>query len=113
MMDVIGDFRDGPRLATSLPVAFHFPESDPSAGWGRILNLSVGGLKVETRWPLRIGQSVYVTFVPRSEMRLDNLRAKVVRLSWEEGYYEGALEFDNSVDRAYLQEAIQALLNKG
>jgi hypothetical protein len=111
-MEPLIDFREGPRLAASLPVALRFPEGDNTEGWGRLLNLSSSGVKLETRWPLRIGQPLYLTFDAQSEMRLSNLRARVVRVGWDEGYYEGALAFDESVDRAYLKEAIAVLLNR-
>ncbi len=104
------DPRSGPRLSTSLPVALRFPDGDPPEGWGRLLDLSLNGAHLETRWPLKIGESVYLTFVPRSEMRLENLRAHVVRVEWEEGYYLAGLAFDESVDQAYLREALLALV---
>ncbi len=106
------DLRHGHRLATSLPAAIRFPDGDAPEGWGRIFNISTTGVKLESRWPLRVGQSVYLTFEPQKEMRLENLRAKVIRVSWEEGYYVGGLAFDDTVDHAYLREALIALLDK-
>jgi hypothetical protein len=75
------------------------------------VDLSVGGVRVETRWPLRVGQAVYVSFEPQKEMRLENLRARVVRVTWEDGYYIGGLAFDESVDQTYLGEALQILVS--
>ncbi|HOW29010.1 MAG TPA: PilZ domain-containing protein [Elusimicrobiota bacterium] len=104
--------RISPRLSTSLPVLLQFPESDVPEGWGRILDLSMSGVRVETRWNLKIGQVVYITFVPQSEMRLDNLRARVVRFTWEDGYFVGGLVFDESVDQAYLREVLMYLVSR-
>lgn len=104
--------RESPRLAASLPVLIRFPDADPSEGWGRLIDISVTGARLESRWPHRVGQSVYLTFSVRPEMRLENLRAKVVRAGWEDGYYEAALVFDDTVDQDYLREALVALLNR-
>src|SRR5688572_3436571 len=104
-MEPITDFREGPRLAASLPVAIRFPDADHTEGWGRILDISTTGVKLESRWSHKVGQAVYLTFMPQSDMRLENLRARVVRVSWEEGYYVAGLVFDESVDQAYLREA--------
>jgi len=106
------DLRVGPRLATSLAVALRFPDAEPGEGWGRLIDLSIGGVKMETRWPLKIGQSLYLTFVPHHEMRLENLRARVLRVNWEEGYYVAGLAFDESVDQTYLKEALVVLMTK-
>lgn len=106
------DMRSGPRLAASLPVVLRFPDTNPPDGWGRILDLSLTGMKLETRWPLKVGQAVYVTFEPQNQTRLENLRARVVRVTWEEGYYVAGVAFDESVDQAYLREALILLMSK-
>lgn len=106
------DMRSGPRLSSSLPVLLRFPDADPPDGWGRIQDLSLTGVKLETRWPLKAGQAVYVTFEAQNEMRLENLRARVVRVAWEEGYYVAGLAFDETVDQAYLREALILLMSK-
>jgi hypothetical protein len=106
------ELRSGPRLATTLPVAVRFPDVEPSEGWGRIIDLSTTGVKLETRWPLKIGQSVYLSFAPYHDMKLENLRAQVVRVDWEEGYYVGAMIFDGSVDQGYLKDALVALMSR-
>jgi hypothetical protein len=106
------DFRSGPRIAASVPVALRFPDGHPPEGWGRMMDLSAAGMKVETRWPLKVGQPVYLSFAPRSPLRLENLRARVVRVGWEDGYYIGGLVFDESVDQAYLKETLIALMTE-
>lgn len=108
----MADVRAAPRLSTSLPVALQFAEAAPSQGWGRILDLSMSGVRLETRWPLKVGQAVYLTFEPQNEVRLENLRARVVRLMWEEGYYVAGLAFDETVDQAYLREALILLMSR-
>ena len=77
-----------------------------------MLNLSMTGAKVETRWPMKMGRPVYVTFSPRGGLRLENLRARIVRVQWEDGYYIGGLIFDESVDQNYLREALVVLINQ-
>ncbi|MBI4396932.1 MAG: PilZ domain-containing protein [Elusimicrobia bacterium] len=111
-MTPLFDFRNGPRLATSLPVALRFPDGDSPEGWGRIYDISATGVRLESRWPHKIGQAVYLTFLPRNDMRLENFRARVVRVSWEEGFYLVGLVFDESVDQAYLKDALMALINE-
>ncbi len=94
----------------SLPVALDFPEKDPAQGWGRLLDLSPTGARLETRWPLKAGQTVYLTLNPRREIRLENLRSRVVHVDWEEGYYVAGLLFDESVDQGYLKEVLVMLM---
>lgn len=102
--------RSSPRLSTSIPVALAFPDAEPSQGWGRIIDLSLGGARLETRSTLKVGQAVYLTFEPHHEMRLENLRARVVRAQWEDGYYVAGLAFDENVDQSYLKEALVLLM---
>lgn len=100
------------RLSLNIPVALHIPKGKFTEGWGRILDISTNGLQIETRTQIKIGQVVYLTFVPHGDLRLENLRARVVRVGWEEGYYIAGLYFDDSVDRSYLREALVIILNK-
>ena len=112
-MDPLIDGREGPRVAASVPVALRFPDGDASEGWGRLLDIALGGARLESRWPHRVGQAVYLTFEPRPGMRLENLRSRVTRVRWEEGYYIAAVSFDETVDKTYLREALSVILNNG
>ncbi len=107
------ELRGSPRLSTTLPVALRFPDTENPEGWGRIIDLSPTGVKLETRWPLKVGESVYLTFIPTHELRLENLRAQVLRVDWEDGYFIGGMIFDASVDQNYLKDALVALMTKG
>lgn len=104
--------RSAPRVAVSLPVALRFPDGEPAEGWGRILDLSVAGVRLESRFPHRVGQSVQLTFFPVSKVALQNLPAKVVRVSWESGYYVAGLAFDPAVDKGHLKLALMTLISR-
>jgi hypothetical protein len=110
-MDV--ERRQHPRFATSVPVGLRFPQGSLREGWGRILDLSAGGLVMETRFPIKVAGVLYVTFALQDGAQFDNLRARVIRVSYEEGYYLAGIAFDDVVDTETLRDVIAALSVEG
>lgn len=76
-----------PRLTTSVPVGLRFPSGNVQQGWGRIINVSATGLLLETRSALKVGGVIYTTFALKDGAKFENLRAHVIRVSYEEGYF--------------------------
>lgn len=107
------DRRQYPRFATSVPVGLRFPSGLTREGWGRILDLSAGGLVMETRFPMKVASVVYVTFALHDGAHFDNLRARVIRVTYEEGYYVAGIAFDDVVDTETLRDVIAALAFEG
>ncbi|MCG3205340.1 MAG: hypothetical protein KCHDKBKB_02060 [Elusimicrobia bacterium] len=101
------------RFSTSIPVGLRFPSGPHKEGWGRILNLSPEGLLVETAFPLRVAGVVYVTFSLKDGVRLENLRTRIIRVGYEEGYYRAGIAFDDVVDQETLRDVISALAYEG
>lgn len=101
------------RFATSVPVGLRFPEGKIKEGWGRILNLSPEGLYMETRFPVRVAGVVYVSFALKDGAHFENLRARIIRVSFEEGYFAAGLAFDDMVDHDTLRDVIAALAYEG
>lgn len=101
------------RFSTSIPVGLRFSTGEPREGWGRILNLSPEGLMLETRFPLHVAKVVYVTFSLKDGAHFENLRAHVIRCSYEEGYYIAGISFDDVVDHDTLRDVISALAYEG
>jgi hypothetical protein len=101
--------RVAPRFSTSLPVGIRFPSGDHREGWGRILNISAGGVLLETRFPIKVGAVVYLTFTLRTGSRLENIRSRVVRVAFEEGYAQCGLQFDDLVDADTLRDVVATL----
>lgn len=102
-----------PRFSTSIPVGLRFPDGSVKEGWGRILNLSPEGLLLETRFPVRVAGVVYVTFALTDGARFDNLRSRIIRSSYEDGYYQAGIAFDDVVDQETLRDVIAALAYEG
>jgi peptidoglycan/xylan/chitin deacetylase (PgdA/CDA1 family) len=105
--------RQATRFSTSIPVGFRFPNGPYKEGWGRILNLSPEGLFLETRFPLKVAGVVYVTFALKNGARFDNLRTRIIRVTYEEGYYMAGIAFDDVVDQDTLRDVISALAYEG
>ena len=107
------EHRTSPRFSTSIPVGLRFPSGKHKEGWGRILNLSPEGLLLETRFPVRVAGVVYATFSLRDGTVFENLRARVIRVSYQEGYYQAGIAFDDVVDQETLRDVIAALAYEG
>jgi len=107
------DRRRHSRYATSVPVGIQFPKGDHKEGWGRIENISAAGIMIETRYRLKVGDVLYVTFSLKDGIRFDNLRARAVRVVYEEGYYVAGISFDEVVDQETLKDVITSLAYDG
>ena len=107
------DKRRTPRFTTSIPVGLRFPTGSDKEGWGRILNLSPEGLLLETRFPLKVGGVVYVSFLLKAGLEFENLRARIIRVSYQEGYHMAGIAFDDVVDHETLRDVIAALAYEG
>lgn len=107
------DRRTAPRFGVGVPTELRYPVGPQSEGWGRITNISASGLFIETRFPLKVGAVVYVSFGLTGGTRFDSLRTRVIRSRFEDGYYAGAVAFDDVVDRETLRDVLGALANEG
>ena len=105
--------RKTPRFSISIPVGLRFSSGSVKEGWGRILNLSPEGLLLETRFPMKVSGVVYVTFSLRDGSQFDNLRARIIRSVFEDGYYMAGIAFDDVVDQETLRDVISALAYEG
>lgn len=101
------------RFSTSIPVGLRFPTGKVKEGWGRIVNLSPEGLLLETRCVLKVSGVVYVTFALHDGAQFDNLRTRVIRTRYEEGYTIAGIAFDDVVDTETLRDVIAALAYEG
>ena len=111
MMDI--ERRRTPRFSTSIPVGLRFPSGPAKEGWGRILNLSPEGLLVETSFPMKVAGVVYVSFALKDGARFENLRARIIRSHYQEGYHLAGIAFDDLVDQETLRDVIAALAYEG
>ena len=74
--------------------------------WGIIHNLSLGGLKIETRTPVRVGERVSLSFSISNNFTFVNAVGIVKRVEFEDYYYTCGIEFESLVDRKHLQDAL-------
>ncbi|MBV9079590.1 MAG: PilZ domain-containing protein [Elusimicrobia bacterium] len=105
--------RKSARFSTSIPVGLRFPSGPHREGWGRILNLSPEGLLLETRFRVKVAGVVYVTFSLRDGVHFRNLRTRIIRVGYEDGYYIAGIAFDDVVDHETLRDVIAALAYEG
>ncbi len=98
-----------PRFSTSIPVGIRFPVGPYKDGWGRTVDVSAEGLLLETRFPIKVADVIYVTFTLYDGAYFENLRARVVRTSYQEGYYLVGIAFDDVVDKQTMRDVLAAL----
>lgn len=103
------DRRIGERISTSVPVGFSLPKGRPSIGWGRIIDIGPTGLLLETRVKLKVSEVIYVSFILRQGTSFENLRARVIRTSAEEGYTQAGIAFDEVVDPGTMKDVLSAI----
>lgn len=107
------EFRKYHRLMTFIPAGIHFGEGEPSRGWGRIRNLSLGGVELETHFPVKSGQRLYLSFDIDGFYQFQHVPSRVVRLKNLSGVYSAGLVFDEALDREHLREAMIHLIHRG
>lgn len=105
--------RTSPRFTTSVPIGIRFPRGPHREGWGRIVNINAAGLLMETRFPVKVGDVLYASFFLKDGARFDNLRARVIRSQYEEGYYLAGIAFDEVVDQDTLRDVLASLVYSG
>ncbi len=83
--------------------------SKHSDGWGVIQDISMGGIKIETRVPFQDGQEVFMSFSISENFTFTNIKCVVKRVVQEGLYYLCGLEFVNLSDRQHLRDALEYL----
>jgi c-di-GMP-binding flagellar brake protein YcgR len=92
----------------NIPILLHFRPDRPD-GWGIIQDISLGGIGVETRTPVKIGQTVYVSFLIAESFSFANTKGTIRRALKEGIYYICGVEFESLIDRQHLQDALAML----
>lgn len=105
--------RSEPRFLTEIPVALYFPAGRIREGWGWIHNISAVGVMIESRFPVKVGGVVYLSFSLKDGHQFQNLRARIVRSQYEDGYYIAGVAFDDVVDQETLRDVIHSLAFEG
>lgn len=105
------DQRKNLRIECLIPVLIRNPKIYPQEGWGIICDLSLGGVKLETRFRLTAGDVVYITFSMEKDYTFENLCSKVMHVGYHKGYSLAGVEFDDSVDKSYLRDALSRMIN--
>ncbi len=97
---------------TSLPVGLEFTEGPLLEAWGRIRNLSVGGLEIETHFPIKRAQKVYLSFYIEDHYHFEHSPARIIWIKIQEHQYSAGISFEENVDRAHLRDAMVFLVNR-
>lgn len=98
------------RISCSVPVLIRVTSGEPAEAWGIIYDISLVGIKIETRRELEKNDAVFVSFELANNFIFENTKGKVVRSSEYEGYYTIGLEFDNILDKNHLKDALHSML---
>lgn len=98
------------RISCYIPVLIRVPGKIPQEGWGIIRDISLGGLRLETRYPLVVGETIYTTFSFSQNFSFVNTRSKVLRIGKSGVYNICGLEFEMLVDREHLRNAFEEYL---
>lgn len=104
------------RMACFLPsymnysVLIHYQSGQKLGdGWGVIQDISMGGVRIETRTPLAQGQEIFLSFTIAENFSFSNVRCIVKRMSKDGLYYQCGLEFVSVTDREHLKDALEYL----
>jgi hypothetical protein len=95
------------RISCYIPILLRFLGNNPPDGWGVILDISLGGVKVETRTPIKDGQIVFISFSISDEFNFMNAKGIIRRVTQNGLYYVGGVTFVDSIDKQHLQNALQ------
>lgn len=98
------------RISCSVPVLLRVPKGEPAESWGIIFDISVGGIKLETRKQLESREPVFLSFTLGRNFIFENARGTVMRVTKNAGYYMIGIEFDLLVDKNHLRDALVALI---
>lgn len=98
---------------TFLPCGIRFAEGYPQEGWGRIRNISLGGLELESHFTLKNAQKLYLTFsIEGWAFVFENVPARVVRAKNFSGVWSAGISFEDELDKEHLREALVFLMNR-
>ncbi len=95
------------RISCYIPVLIRVPQKTPQEGWGIIRDVSLGGLRIETRYPLVMGDTIYVTFSFSQNFSFVNTKSKVKRCVKSGVYNICGVEFESLVDVEHLHNALE------
>jgi hypothetical protein len=96
-----------PLLA--IPILLHFGPDKHNDGWGIIHDISLGGIGIETRMPVKPGQVVYASFTIAENYTFANAKGIIRRAIGDGLYHTCGVEFELLVDREHLEDALAAL----
>jgi c-di-GMP-binding flagellar brake protein YcgR len=99
------------RISCSLPVLLRFVSKTPEEGWGTIYDISLGGIKLETKNRLGVGESFFMSFIIGDNYNFENTKGRVVRVDEVDGFYTCGVEFDLSIDKTHLRDALFGILD--
>ena len=95
------------RISCYIPILLRFIDTNPKDGWGLILDISLGGMKIETRSPVSDGQVVFISFSISEDFNFVNAKCLVKRVMQDGIYYTCGLRFLDSIDKQHLYNALQ------
>lgn len=98
------------RISCSVPVLIRVTNGEPSEGWGIIYDISVGGIKLETRRELEGKGTVFLSFTLGQNFIFENTRGTVVRVTGSEGYFTAGIEFDLVIDKNHMKDALVSMI---
>ena len=98
------------RISCSVPVLLRLTNGEPAESWGVIYDISLVGIKLETRRELEKNDTIFVSFELVNNFIFENTRGKVVRLFRSGGYLTIGVEFDNIIDKNHLKDALHSML---
>ena len=95
------------RISCYIPIMLRFLGNNPPDGWGVIQDISLGGVKIETRSPVRDGQIVFISFSLSDEFNFLNTKGIMCRVTQNGIYYTCGIRFVDSIDKQHLANALQ------
>ncbi len=104
------EYRSNIRFSASIPVLMRFYERENFEGWGVIYDVSLGGLQIETRFPVRDNELIHLSFTLGTDHVFEHALGKVMHVSSRNGYYVAGIRFGTAVDKEQLRDGLYNIL---
>jgi len=104
------EYRRNIRFSASIPVLMRFYERDNKEGWGVIYDVSLGGLQIETRIPLRDRELIYLSFTLGNDYEFVDALGQIAHVSSRNGYCVAGVKFGTAIDKDQLRDGLYNIL---
>ena len=102
--------RSNIRFSVSIPVMLRFYERENLEGWGVIYDVSLGGLLIETLFPMHDRELVYLSFTLGNDYEFADVLGIAAHVSSRNGYCVAGVKFGTAKYKTQLRDGLYNIL---